>query len=141
MKNSNKILFIIFFATVIPTIYVYLEHSYVEWKAYDKSVEKGDDYKATKQYGEATLFLLIGLGYVGGIVFLILGPEYKFPYIVLIVGTIAVIILYFLRIYGIPIPFTDVVIRDLSTTTPDVITKICQTIMLPVLTLLAVRRE
>ncbi len=140
MKNSTKILYLIFFITVIPTICVYAEHSWAEQKSYIKSIEKGDDYKATKQLGEALLFFIIAVGYIICTTLIIMLPKYRIPYIVLIVGTIAVIILYYMRIYGIPIPFTDVVIRDLSTTTPDVITKICQAIMLPVLTLLAVRR-
>ena len=141
MKNSNKILFIIFFVTVIPTIYIYGEHSFAEKYAYDISIANGNDYKATKQKGEFTLFFLIALGYSIGAIFIVAVPNNKIPYIVLIVGTISVVILYFMRIYGIIIPFTDVIIRDLSTDYRDVITKICQTIMLPVLTLLVERRK
>ena len=58
MKNSNRILFIIFFITVIPTFIVYLVHAYEESISYEKSMAKGDGYKATKQFGEAgTIFI------------------------------------------------------------------------------------
>src|SRR5215207_11230950 len=140
MKNNTKILYLIFFATVIPTVYVYFEHGYAEYIAYGKSISNGNEYKSTKQLGEAVLFFAIGIGYIIGTLFIIVFPKSKIPYIVLIVGTIAIVILYYLRIYGIPVIGTDVVIRDISTDWRDVITKICQSIMLPVLTLLAVRR-
>lgn len=140
MKNSNRILFLIFFATVIPTIIVYAEHFMAEYSSYNKSMEKGDDYKATKQIGEAYLFYLIAMGYAIGTVFIICVPKYRIPYIVLIIGTIAIIILYYLRIYGIPVIGTDVVIRDISTDWRDVITKIAQQIMVVPLTALYLRR-
>ena len=139
MKNSNRILFIIFFLTVIPTFIVYLVHAYEESVSYEKSMAKGDGYKATKQFGEAVLFSIIGLGYIIFAVWILNAPKYRIPYIVLIIGTVAIITLYYFRIYGIPVIGTDVVIRDISTDWRDVITKVCQTIMLPVLTLLAVR--
>ena len=137
MKISNKISLIIFFITVIPTIIVYFEHAFVESKAYEKSMAKGDGYKATKQYGEVVLFTAIGLGYLGFACFILNAPTYRIPYIVLIVGTIAIFLLWLFRIYGIPILGTDVVIRDIGTDWRDVVTKSCQVIMLPVLTLLA----
>ena len=139
MKNSNKILYLIFFVTVIPTVYVYAEYAIAEKNAYDKSIAKGDDYKATKQKGEFTLFFLIALGYAIGTIFIIAVPKNKIPYIVIIVGTIAIVILYYFRIYGIPIPGTDVIIRDISTDWRDVITKICQEIMIIPLTALLIR--
>ena len=68
-------------------------------------------------------------------------PDSKIPYLFLIVGTIAVVTIYFFRIFGIPIPFTDVTIRDLSNTDwRDVATKIPQMIMLVPLSILLIVR-
>ena len=141
MKNSNKILFIIFFATVIPTIYIYFTHAIEEEKAYEKSIAKEDNYKATKQLGEAVLFFMVGFGYfvVSGII--VVKPTWRIPYIILIVGTIAIVILYYMRIYGIPVLGTDVIIRDMSTDWSDVVTKICQQIMVVPLSILLARRK
>lgn len=141
MKNSNKILYIIFYITVLPTIFVYLGHAFMEGEGYEISMEKGDGYKATKQFGETVLFSTIGIGYIAFASWILNAPKHLIPYVVLIVGTVAIILLWLLRIYGIPVIGTDVVIRDISTDFMDVITKSCQTIMLPVLTLLAVRRK
>ena len=128
-RTPRRILLIIFLATVIPTILVYLEHGIAEEKAYNKSIEKGDEYKATKQGGEAALFFSIAIGYAIGTAFIIIKPQWRIPYVVLIVGTIAIVILYYFRIYGIPVPFTDVIIRDISTDWRDVVTKIAQQII------------
>ena len=141
MYLQNKILLIIFLATVIPTVYVYWEHGLAEFQSYAKSVENGDEYKATKQLGETVLFMLIAVGYLIGIVFVIAVPKSRIPYLILIVGTIAIVILYYLRIYGIPVPFTDVIIRDISTDWRDVITKIAQQIMVIPLTVLLINRR
>ena len=141
LKTSSKLLYLLFFATVIPTIIVYGEHSWAEQLSYIKSIEKGDEYKATKQLGEAVLFAAIAIGYVICTAVIITAPKYRIPYIFIIIGTIAIVILYYFRIYGIPIPFTDVIIRDISTDWRDVITKICQQIMVVPLAILATRRE
>lgn len=141
MKNSYKILFIIFLATVIPTIYVYAEHGFAEAKASLKSLEKGDEYKKTKQLGETYLFWSIATGYSICTILIIMRPKHRIPYIVLIVGTVAIVILYYMRIYGIPVLFTDVIIRDISTDWRDVITKICQQIMVIPLSLMLYTRR
>ena len=139
MKTSSKLLYLLFFATVIPTIIVYAEHSWAEQNSYIKSIEKNDSYKATKQLGEAVLFAAIAIGYVICTAFIITAPKHRIPYIVIIVGTIAIVILYYFRIWGIPVIGTDVVIRDISTDYRDVITKICQQIMVVPLAILATR--
>ena len=113
-----------------------MTHGNEEYLASQKSIEKGNDYKATKQIGEATLFLAIGIGYIFFTGWMLYKPDSKIPKLVIIFGTIAVIILYFMRIYGIPLPGTDIVIRDLSTDWRDVVTKICQSIIIFLVTLL-----
>ena len=136
MRNSSKILFIIFLICLIPTVYVYISHGHEELETASKTV----GHKHIKTLAEGLFFIIIAIGYIFFTALILYNPKSRIPYIVLIVGTIVIIILYFVRIFGIPIPFTDVTIRDLSTDWRDVATKIPQAIMLPVLTLLAVRR-
>jgi hypothetical protein len=139
LTTSNKILLIIFLATVIPTAYIYFEHAAVEVDAY---YEAKTDVKKIKTLGEAILFTSISIGYVILMWLIVFLPKYRIPYIVIIVGTIAIVILYYLRIYGIPIPFTDIVITDFSSDWRDVVTKIAQQIMLvPVSMMLAYRNR
>ena len=139
-KKTKIFLYSIFLITVIPTIYVFIEHGYVEQKAYS---EAKTDIKKTKTFGEALLFYGIATGYIIMVPFIIFAPKYTIPYLVIIVGTVAVVILYYLRIYGIPIPFTDgIVITDLSSDWRDVVTKICQQILvIPVTALMILRNR
>jgi hypothetical protein len=138
MTTTTKIfLYSIFLISVIPTIYVYIEHANVEAKAYDNAKT---ETKKIKTLSEALLFGGIGLGYVIATIFIFLEPQSRIPYLVIIVGTIAVVILYYLRIYGIPIPFTQIVIVDFSSDWRDVITKIAQQILIvPVTALYMIR--
>ena len=137
MKKSNNILLIIFLATVIPTIYVYGEHTKVELEAYDKAKT---ETKKIKTFGEALLFGSIALGYIILTVLIVFAPKYRIPYIIVLVGTVAVVVLYYLRIYGIPIPGTEIVIVDFSSDWRDVITKVCQQILvIPAAMLLLLR--
>jgi hypothetical protein len=137
------LLLAIYLICVIPTVYIYITHGLEEKTAYDKSISIGNEYKATKQIGEALLFLIIGLSYILLTVLILIKPNWRIPYIIIIVGTIAVVILYYMRIFGIPIIGTDnIVIRDLSTDYRDVITKIAQQILvIPLSILFAIRRN
>jgi hypothetical protein len=138
MTTTTKLfLYSIFLISVIPTIYVYIEHANVEAKAYENAKT---ETKKIKTMSEALLFGGIGLGYVIATIFIFLEPQSRIPYLVIIVGTIAVVILYYLRIYGIPIPFTQIVIVDFSSDWRDVITKIAQQILIvPVTALYMIR--
>jgi|SRR5687768_104460 len=141
-KTTNFLLYFIFLVTVIPTIIIYIEHAYVESVAYDKSVENNKNIKATKQFGEALLFYSIAIGYILTTLMIVFCPQYRIPYLVLLVGTIAIVILYYMRMYGIPIPFTEIVIVDFSSDWRDVITKICQQILvIPVSMLLIINKK
>jgi hypothetical protein len=138
MTTTTKIfLYSIFLITVIPTIYVYAEHANVEFNAYTNAKT---ETKQIKTLSETIFFGAISIGYsflASCIIFL---PRYRIPYLVIIVGTIAVVILYYLRIYGIPIPGTPIVIVDFSSDWRDVITKICQQILIvPVTALYMIR--
>lgn len=135
--NSIILLYIIFIITVFPTIIIYIEHANLEVQAYHDAVSKT---KQVKTFSEALLFYGIAGGYIITAVFIIFFPQYRIPYYVLLVGTVIVIIIYFFRIYGIPIPGTNIIITDFSEDWRDVSTKICQFILIiPVSMLLAIR--
>lgn len=129
-RNKNTLFFILFLVAVIPTIIVYLEHSFVEFVAHDKSVIQGKETKAIKQLGEGILFAIIGIGYIVFTIWIFIQPRNKIPYVVILVGTVLVIVVYYLRIYGIPVVGTDIVITDISQDWRDVISKIAQQIMM-----------
>lgn len=137
--RTNKLLLTIFLATVIPTLVVYLEHAYIELEA---SMESISETKKIKTLSEFIFFVVIGLGYLVLTVFIIIFPQSRLPYLIVIVGTVAVVIFYFIsRIYPIPIPTTDYVIRDTTIDWRDVITKICQQILVIPASMLLVRRS
>ncbi len=140
MNHLIIFLLSIYLICVIPTIYIYIQHGHEEKVGYDKSLGNGNEYKATKQLGESLLFLVIGLSYIILTWLILIRPNWRIPYIIIIVGTVAVVIIYYMRIFGITIPFTDIIIRDLSTDYRDVITKICQQILvIPTTALLFLR--
>lgn len=124
--NKTKLLLFIYLVTVIPTFVIYLEHAIVEMQAH---LDAKSSSKAIKTMGEALLFFGIGIGYILLTVLIFVYPNSRIPYLVILVGTVVVVILYYMRIYGIPIPGTLIVITDFSSDWRDVITKICQQIL------------
>lgn len=141
-RTQKIILYSIFFVTVLPCIWVYLDHAYVEQMAFEKSILNGNEYKATKQSGEAFLFYAIAGSYVLTAGLITVKPKWIAPYLVILIGTVIVVTVYFFRIYGIPVLGTDVIIRDLTTDWRDVVTKICQQILvIPVAILMAKRKQ
>ena len=140
LKQTKTKIFLlsIFLITVIPVIIIYFEHAIVEFEAFETAKT---ETKLIKTFGEGILFAGIGLGYVITTIFIFVKPEWKIPYFIILVGTVAVTILYYFRIFGIPIPFTEIVIVDFSSDWRDVITKICQQILvIPVTALLLTRK-
>lgn len=125
-KTINYFLYTIFLITVIPTIVIYLEHAVIEMQAHLEAETEPD---AIRTMGEALLFFGIGVGYILLSLLIFVYPNSRIPYLVILVGTAAVVILYYMRIYGIPVPGTLVVITDFSSDWRDVITKICQQIL------------
>jgi hypothetical protein len=137
--KKNKLLLFLFLATVIPTIIVYLEHAYVEFQASEKTIS---ETKKIKTLAEFVFFGIIGIGYLVTMIAILCVPSAKITYYVIIIGTILIIVFYYLsRIYPVPIPFTDVVIRDTTIDWRDVVTKIFQSIMLPVVTALLMNNK
>lgn len=140
MNSILIFLYLIYIICLIPTFYVYITHATEEHEGYLKSIEKGNEYKATKQLGESLLFLAIATGYPLVTIFLFIEPKSKIPYLVILVGTISIISVYFCRIFGIPILGTDIIIRDLTTDWRDVATKIPQAILLIPISMLYIIR-
>src|SRR5215211_2754228 len=137
-RNNNFIIIFciaLYLITVIPATYVYIEHAIVEKNAHDNAKT---ETKKIRTSAESLLFISIALGYIIASLFMLLKPSSPTPYLAVIIGTVAIVILYYFRIYGIPIPFTEgLVITDLSSDWRDVITKISQQILvIPVTALL-----
>lgn len=133
-KTIKNIILLIFLATVIPTIILYSYHALIEFQA--SQIAKTHT-KFIKTTSEGILFSVIAIGYIITTILIIIRPNYKIPYLVILVGTVIIAVIYNMRIFGLPIPFTEIVITDLSSDWMDSITKICQQIIpIPVTILL-----
>jgi hypothetical protein len=83
--------------------------------------------KSTRQLGEGIFFAMVAIGYVVTTVLIFIKPNNVIPYYVLLIGTIAILVVYYFRtMTGIPIPGTDLVIKEYAIDYRDVITKIAQ---------------
>jgi hypothetical protein len=128
-KNNRqiKILLVIFVGLMIPNVIVYAEHSLLEFNESGKSAEQGMVNKSTRQLAEGIFFALIAIGYVVTTIFIFAKPNNVIPYYVLLIGTIAILVVYYFRtMTGIPIPGTDLMIKEYAIDYRDVITKIAQ---------------
>lgn len=112
---------------MIPTVILYAEHSIVEFQASEESAEQQMKNKSTRQLGEGILFAMIAIGYVVTTVLVFIKPNNVIPYYVILIGTVAIVIVYYLRaITGIPVLGTDLWIKEYTTDHRDVITKVAQ---------------
>jgi hypothetical protein len=112
---------------MIPNVIVYAEHSLLEFNESGKSAEQGMVNKSTRQLAEGIFFALIAIGYVVTTIFIFAKPNNVIPYYVLLIGTIAILVVYYFRtMTGIPIPGTDLMIKEYAIDYRDVITKIAQ---------------
>ncbi|MGZ8890234.1 MAG: hypothetical protein ACXW0J_02400, partial [Nitrososphaeraceae archaeon] len=83
--------------------------------------------KSTRQLAEGIFFALIAIGYVVTTILIFIRPNNVIPYYVLLIGTVAILIVYYFRtMTGIPIPGTDLLIKEYTIDYRDVITKIAQ---------------
>ena len=122
-----KILSIIFIGLMIPNVIVYIEHSLLELKESQNSSAQGMVNKSTRQAGEGIFFALVAIGYIVGTIFIFIKPNNMIPYYVLLIGTVAILVVYYFRTTtGIPIPGTDLIIKEYTVDYRDVITKIAQ---------------
>lgn len=128
--KTNKqvtILSIIFVGLMIPNVIVYVEHSILEFNESKNSMEQGMINKSTRQLAEGIFFALVAIGYVVTTILIFIKPDNVIPYYVLLIGTVAILIVYYFRtMTGIPIPGTDLVIKEYAIDYRDVITKIAQ---------------
>ena len=128
-KNNKHItiLSIIFVGLMIPNVIVYVEHSLLEFDESQNSAEQGMVNKSTRQLAEGIFFALIAIGYVVTTILIFIRPNNVIPYYVLLIGTVAILIVYYFRtMTGIPIPGTDLLIKEYTIDYRDVITKIAQ---------------
>ena len=126
-NKQIKILSIIFVGLMIPNVIVYVEHSLLEFHESEKSLEQQMVNKSTRQLSEGIFFALVAIGYVVTTIFIFIKPNNEIPYYVLLIGTIAILVVYYFRtMTGIPIPGTDLVIKEYAIDYRDVITKIAQ---------------
>jgi len=129
LKNNKQItiLSIIFVGLRIPNIIVYAEHSLLELDESKESAEKGTINKSTRQLAEGIFFALIAIGYIITTILIFAKPNNVIPYYIILVGTVAIIIVYYFRtMIGIPIIGTDLIIKEYTIDYRDVITKITQ---------------
>jgi hypothetical protein len=126
-NKQIKILSIIFVGLMIPNLIVYVEHSLLEFHESEKSLEQQMVNKSTRQLSEGIFFALVAIEYVVTTIFIFIKPNNEIPYYVLLIGTIAILVVYYFRtMTGIPIPGTDLVIKEYAIDYRDVITKIAQ---------------
>ena len=129
LKNNKHItiLSIIFVGLMIPNVIVYVEHSLLEFEESQNSKEQGMLNKSTRQLAEGIFFAMIAIGYVITTILIFIKPNNVIPYYVLLMGTVAILIVYYFRtMTGIPIPGTDLIIKEYAIDYRDVITKIAQ---------------
>jgi hypothetical protein len=129
LKNNKHItiLSIIFVGLMIPNVIVYVEHSVLEFEESQNSKEQGMLNKSTRQLAEGIFFAMIAIGYVITTMLIFIKPNNVIPYYVLLIGTVAILIVYYFRtMTGIPIPGTDLIIKEYAIDYRDVITKIAQ---------------
>ena len=122
-----KILSIIFIGLMIPNVIVYIEHSLLELEESQNSNAQGMVNKSTRQEGEGIFFALVAIGYIVGTIFIFIKPNNMIPYYVLLIGTVAILVVYYFRTRtGIPVIGTDLIIKEYTVDYRDVITKIAQ---------------
>jgi hypothetical protein len=127
INGQRAILSIIFVGLMIPTVILYVEHALLELQESVKSAEQGSKNKSVRQLGEGILFAIISIGYIVTTVLVFVKPNNVISYYAILVGTVAIVIVYYLRtITGIPVIGTDLWIKDYTTDHRDVITKIAQ---------------
>jgi hypothetical protein len=127
--KDMMILSIIFVGLMIPNVIVYAQHSIHEIEASQKSATDGKVNSSTRQLGEGTFFGLVAIGYTITTIFILLKPTNVIPYYVLLIGTVAIIVVYYFRTTtGIPVLGTDLIIKEYLVDYTDVITKIAQQI-------------
>lgn len=127
---------------ILPLIYLYAVHGMAEINGAEKSKADGNEKKSIRQQGEGYFFNAIAIFYTASVIAIIAFPYKTWTYYPIIIVTIAIIIIYYMRTTtGIPIPGTGVIIKEYVVDWNDVITKILQQILVVPATALLVRAK
>lgn len=143
MTPSSYFLLIIFLILcIIPLVYLYSDHGYKEILGAEKSKADGNEKKSIRQAGEGWFFIAIAIFYTASVILIIAFPYRTWVYYPIIIITIAIIIIYYMRTTtGIPVLWTGVIIKEYVVDWNDVITKILQQILVVPATALLVRAK
>ena len=126
---------------MIPNIAVYAYHTQHEFHESQENIVKFPQI-SNEQFGEGIFFLIVTVGYIIMTVWIFVKPNNAIPYIVILVGTVLIIVIYYLsKTSGVPIldGFDNWIIDD-STNWKDAVTKIAQQIfVIPLSIMLGLR--
>ena len=142
-QDYIRILLISFLVLMIPNIFVYAYHTEHEFSEGFKNIQNPTtNHKGNEQLAEGIFFLGITLGYIITTMYIVFRPNNLKNYYIIILGTIAIIVIYYLsKTTGFPAPdFYDWIIIDDTTNWKDAVTKIAQqTFVIPLSMLLGIR--
>jgi hypothetical protein len=140
IPKSYFLLIIFLIICIIPLIYLYADHGYKEILGAEKSKTDGNEKKSIRQQGEGWFFIAIAIFYTASVITIVSLPYKTWTYYPIIIITIAIIIIYYMRTTtGIPVLWTGVIIKEYVVDWNDVITKILQQILVVPATALLVR--
>ena len=126
-STQSIILLAILTALIVPVIYIYAYHGIHEIETSADAKEKGNETKYLRATSEGYFFIITAISYAVIIGFILWKPNKQLPYYILIFGTLAIIIMYYLRTTtGIPVLWTGVMIKEYLVDWNDVISKIGQ---------------
>ena len=127
MRTQSIVLLIILTALIVPVIYIYAYHGIHEIETSADAKKKGNEMKYLRATGEGYFFIVTAISYAVIIGLILWKPNKQFPYYMLIFGTLAIIIIYYLRTTtGIPVLWSGVMIKEYLVDWNDVISKIGQ---------------
>lgn len=137
-----KILLILFLLFMIPNIVVYAIHAHHELEEANEHIPVAEtNHKGQEQLAEGIFFTSITVGYTITTLAVIIKPNNFISYYAILIGTILIIIIYYLsKTTGFPAPdFYDNMILDDTTSIKDLITKVSQQIFVIPLSMLLMR--
>lgn len=127
---------------IIPLVYLYGTHGLAEIQESAKNKADGNEKKSIRQAGEGYFFIAITIFYSASMIAIIGAPYKQITYYALIIVTIAIIIIYYMRTTtGIPVLWTGVWIKEYVVDWNDVITKILQQILVVPASILLTRAK
>ena len=140
-NNLSTFLLILYLVCVIPVIAIYFYHGHHEIQESFNLDALGNETKATKTFAEGGFLIGSAAGYIWMTALILKYPTNKIPYLVVLVGTVIIIVIYYARAeYGVPIPFTNLEIHKFAVGWEGFWTKILQQILvIPISMLLIIR--